>query len=241
MNTASAYLTVAGIGVDVIYKDIKNLHVGVYPPVGRVRVAAPLQLNDEQVRLALVQRLPWIKRQRAQLQSAERQTEREMVTGESHFAWGRRYRLEVTECATKAHVDVAGDRLVLSAPAGVSVGRRREVLDRWYREQLRGSIPGLIERWEPRMDVDVRRWTVRRMKTKWGSCNRESGHIWFNVELAKKNPEGLEYVVVHEMTHLLERGHGRRFVALMDGFLPDWRARRDELNGAPLVEEDWPV
>lgn len=241
MNTASAYLTVAGIGVDVIYKDIKNLHVGVYPPVGRVRVAAPLQLNDEQVRLALVQRLPWIKRQRAQLQSAERQTEREMVTGESHFAWGRRYRLEVTECATKAHVDVAGDRLVLSAPAGVSVGRRREVLDRWYREQLRGSIPGLIERWEPRMDVDVRRWTVRRMKTKWGSCNRESGHIWFNVELAKKNPEGLEYVVVHEMTHLLERGHGRRFVALMDGFLPDWRARRDELNGAPLAEEDWPV
>ena len=142
MNTASAYLTVAGIGVDVIYKDIKNLHVGVYPPVGRVRVAAPLQLNDEQVRLALVQRLPWIKRQRAQLQSAERQTEREMVTGESHFAWGRRYRLEVTECATKAHVDVAGDRLVhrpgcLGLRAQIPAPRRQRPVRRAPRRRAR--------------------------------------------------------------------------------------------------------
>lgn len=239
MSTASAYLTVAGIGVDVVYKDIKNLHIGVYPPVGRVRVAAPLRLDDEQVRLALVQRLPWIKRERRCLQDAERQSQREMVSGESHYLGGRRYRLKVVEHTGRARIEQDGDRLLLYVRSETPAARRRELLDRWYRERLREAIPDLIAKWEPRIDVKVSRWTIRRMKTKWGSCNRETGHIWFNLELAKKHPDSLEYIVVHEMTHLLERGHGERFIRLMDGFMPDWRARRDQLNNAPLAHEAW--
>ncbi len=240
MSTGSAYLTVRGISVDVVYKDIKNLHIGVYPPVGRVRVAAPKSLDEEHVRLAVVQRLPWIKRQRDQLQAVQRQSEREMITGESHYVWGGRYRLKVIERPGRAHLELDGDRLLLYMPPGTDVDRRRQLLDRWYRDQLRSAIPGLIAAWEPVLNVSVPQWTIRRMKTKWGSCNRKSGHIWFNVELAKKHPDCLEYIVVHEMTHHLERNHGQRFSTLMDGFLPDWRSRRDQLNLAPLAHEEWP-
>lgn len=241
MSTADAHLTVRGIDVDVIYKDIKNLHIGVYPPLGRVRVAAPHRLDNDAVRLALVQRLPWIKRQRERLQSADRQSQREMVTGESHYVWGGRYRLKVIERPGRAHVEIDGDRLLLYVAAGTATEKRRELLDRWYRERLREAIPDVIAKWEPTLDVTVPRWTIRRMKTKWGSCNRETGHIWLNVELAKKHPESLEYIVVHEMTHLLERGHGERFTKLMDSFMPDWRSRRDALNDAPLAHEEWPA
>lgn len=240
MSTASAFLTVSGISADVVYKDIKNLHIGVYPPAGRVRVAAPRRLNDEQVRLALVQHLPWIKRQRERLQDAERQSQREMVAGETHYAWGRPYRLEVAERTGRSHVELDGDRLVLYVSPGTSTERRRELLDCWYRARLREAIPEIVAKWESKVSA-VSHWSIRRMKTKWGSCNRETGHIWLNVELAKKHPDSLEYIVVHEMTHLLERGHGKRFVELMDGFMPDWRARRDQLNDDPLADEDWAV
>lgn len=239
MSTASAYLTVAGINVDVVYKDIKNLHIGVYPPVGRVRVAAPARLDDDQVRLALVKRLPWIKSQRDRLQGAERQSQREMVAGESHYVWGDRYRLKLVERGGHPHVELDGERLVLFLPEGTSPEQRREWLGRWYRARLREAVPSVIARWEPTIGVQVPRWTIRRMKTKWGSCNRKTGHIWFNLELAKKHPDSLEYIVVHEMTHLLEGGHGARFTKLMDGFLPDWPARRDQLNDAPLASEAW--
>ena len=233
MSTSSAYLTVSGIDVDVVYKSIKNLHIGVYPPMGRVRVAAPEVLDDEQVRLAVVNRLPWIKRQREQLQAAERQTRREMVTGESHYVWGSRLRLKMIERPGRAHIEIDGDRLLLYAPKGTGADNRRALIDRWYRDQLREAIPALISKWERSMRVNVPKWSIRRMKTKWGSCNRETGHIWFNVELAKKHPDCLEYLIVHE------RGHGERFTKLMDKNLPDWRARRDVLNESPLAHEVW--
>ncbi|MGW3371148.1 M48 family metallopeptidase [Streptomyces hydrogenans] len=223
----------------MVYKDIKNLHIGVYPPIGRVRVAAPQQLDDDQVRLAVIQRLPWIKRQQDQLRSAERQSVREMVSGESHYVWGVRRRLKVIERPGRPHVEIDGDRLLLYVPTGTSEERRRELLDQWCREQLRQAIPAVIERWEPKLGVSVPWWGIRRMKTKWGSCNRETRRLWFNSELAKKHPEFLEYVVVHEMVHYLERGHGQRFAQLMDSFLPDWRSRRDGLNAAPLSDELW--
>jgi predicted metal-dependent hydrolase len=239
MSTGSAYLTVLGIDVDVIYKDIKNLHIGVYPPFGRVRVAAPKRLDDDRVRLAVIQRLPWIKKQRKQLQEVERQSEREMVTGESHFVWGVRHRLKVIERTGRPHLEADGDRLLLYVAEGIDSDSRRKLLDHWFRQQLRAAIPDLITKWEPVLDVSVPRWSIRRMKTKWGSCNRETGHIWFNVELAKKHPDCLEYIVVHEMTHHLERNHGERFIKLMDGFMSDWRARRDQLNESPLGHEEW--
>ncbi|MBB0990285.1 M48 family metallopeptidase [Dietzia sp. SLG510A3-30A2] len=239
MSTANAYLTIRGIDIDVIYKDIKNLHIGVYPPLGRVRVAAPNRLDDDQVRLAVIQRLPWIKRQRDKLRSAERQSEREMVTGESHYVWGVRRRLKVVERPGRAHFEVDGERLVLYVPADTSAEKRRAYLDKWYRDQLSQAIPDLIAKWEQSLDVTVPKWTIRRMKTKWGSCNRETRHIWFNVELAKKHPDCLEYIVVHEMAHYFERNHGERFTSLMDRYLPDWRSRRDRLNGSPLSDEHW--
>ncbi|NUU33079.1 SprT family zinc-dependent metalloprotease [Arthrobacter sp. C9C5] len=239
MSTASAYLTVSGIDVDVIYKNIKNLHIAVYPPLGRVRVAAPERLDDETIRLAVVQRLPWIKKQREQLRNAVRQTEREMVTGESHYVWGKRYRLKVINEPGRIRFDVAGKRLTVHAPKDSTAGKRREAMDEWYRTALKHEIAELIAKWQPIVGRSVAKCTVRRMKTKWGSCNRESAHIWLNLELGKKHPNCLEYIVVHEMTHLLERNHNDHFTELMDTFLPDWRARRDELNTAPLRNEIW--
>lgn len=239
MSTASAYLTVRGLDIDIIRKDIKHLHVGVYPPAGRVRVAAPLGFDDEHIRLAVIQRLAWIRRQRKELQSAERQSVREMVTGESHYVWGRRKRLKVVERPGRAHVEVDGDRLTLYVGPEASAEQRRTYLERWYRDQLRSALPDLIGKWEQRLEVTVPRWTIRKMKTKWGSCNRETHGLWFNIELAKKHPDCLEYIVVHELTHYFDGNHGARFAALMDRNLPDWRSRRDELNGAPLAEEDW--
>ncbi len=239
MSTANAYLNVRGISVDVVYKDIKNLHIGVYPPKGRVRVAAPKRLDDDQVRLAVIRRMPWIKQQRQQLQQAVRESPREVVAGESHYVWGIRHRLKVIERPGRGHVEVDGDRLLLFVPPATDTAARMKLLEAWQRRQLRQAIPPLIDQWEPIIGKSVPHWSIRRMKTKWGSCNRESGHIWFNLELAKKHPHALEYIVVHEMVHLLERHHGERFMALMDGFLKDWRRRRDDLNAAPLASEDW--
>ncbi len=241
MNTGSAYLSVAGIDVDVNYKNIKNLHIGVYPPLGRVRVAAPLQLDDDSIRLAIIQRLPWIKRQRDRLQSAERQSEREMVTGESHYVWGVRRRLRVVERPGRGHVELDGDRLLLYVAPDADTEARRGLLEAWQRGELQRRIPELIARWEPIVGRQVSRWSIRRMKTKWGSCNRETGHVWFNLELVKKDPLALEYIVVHEIAHLVERNHGDRYVQLMNDSLPDWRARRDQLNAAPLAAETWPL
>ncbi|MET9178391.1 SprT family zinc-dependent metalloprotease [Kitasatospora aureofaciens] len=239
MSTASASLTIRGIDIDVVYKNIKNLHIGVYPPSGRVRVAAPHQLDDEQVRLAVIQRLPWIREKREQLRSAVRQSVREMATGESHYVWGARRRMKVVERPGRAHFELDGERLLLYVQAGTTAERRRELLDRWCREQLRHVIPDLIAKWEPILEVSVPRWNIKRMKTKWGSCNRETGQIWFNVELSKKHPSCLEYVIVHEMVHYLECNHGERFVELMDRFMPNWRIFRDRLDEAPLAEEEW--
>lgn len=228
-----------GFEVDVIRKDIKHLHVGVYPPAGRVRVAAPLSFDDDRVRLAVIQRLAWIRRQRKELQDATRQTVREMTTGESHYVWGVRKRLKIVERPGRAHVEIDGDRLVLYVAAGAPVEQRRIHLERWYRDQLRIALPDLISKWEGHLEIVVPKWTIRKMKTKWGSCNRETHDLSFNLELAKKHPDCLEYIVVHELTHYLDGKHGARFSALMDRNLPDWRSRRDQLNGSPLAEEDW--
>ena len=239
MSTANAYLTVRGINVDIVYKNIKNLHIGVYPPVGRVRVAAPERLDEEQIRLAVIHRLPWIKRQQRQLQGAARQSAREMVTGESHYVWGVRKRLKIVKRPGRPHVEIDGDRLLMYVADGTDLDARAALLADWHRKQLRVAIPPLIERWQSVIGRQVPRWSVRSMKTKWGSCNRETGHIWFNLELAKKHPACLEYIVVHEMAHLLERHHGERFTNLMDSFMFDWRSRRDQLNAAPLADENW--
>lgn len=239
MSSSSASLTVAGLGVDVVYKDIKNMHISVYPPEGRVRVAAPENTSEDTVRLAIVQRLPWIKRQREELQLAERQTKREMESGETHYVWGQRYRLDVSRTSGNHHVEIKGQALWVVTPEGSDADEKRATLDRWYRREVKAAIPPLLAKWQPIVGAKADKIVVRRMKTKWGTCIAGSKTIWLNPELAKKNPRCLEYIVVHELTHLHERTHNERFVAMMDEFLPDWRARRDELNESPLAPEEW--
>lgn len=240
MSTGSSWITIRGMKVEIVYKDIKNLHIAVYPPDGRVRVSAPMSFDDDRVRLAVIQRLSWINRERHKLTSAPRQSLREMITGESHYLWGRRYRLQVIERPGTAHFEPDGKDLRYYVPADTPAAKRREHLDQWYRQQLRIALPDLISAWEQALKIEVPKWSIRRMKTKWGSCNRETRHIWFNVELAKKHPDCLEYVLVHEMIHYFERHHNQRFTHLMDTHLPDWRSRRDQLNTAPLRNEMWP-
>ena len=240
MTTDTHWIDVSGLPVEVVHKDIKNLHLGVYPPDGRVRVAAPMAVSEDAVRLAVVRKLAWIRRQQAKFAAQQRQSAREMVSGESHFFLGRRYRLRVTEQKGPFSVKVSnGSYIDMRVRPGTGPDRRRLLLQEWYREQLRELIPPLIEKWEPVLDVRVASWGIKRMKTKWGSCNVTAKRIWLNLELAKKPVECLEYVVVHEMTHLLERHHNGRFISLMDDCLPQWRTYRDELNTAPLAHETW--
>lgn len=240
MATETRRITVSGIAVEVVRKDIKNLHLGVYPPNGRVRVAAPLVVSEEAVRLAVIDKLAWVRRQKARFAQQPRQSEREMVNGESHYFLGRRYRLRVHEQDGPARVALRGiASLDLFVRPGSSVEQREAVLLRWHREQLKALIPPLLEKWQPVLGVNVAAWGIKKMKTKWGSCNVDARRVWFNLELAKKSPQCLEYIVVHELVHLLERRHSERFTVLVDRALPDWRTRRVELNSAPLGHENW--
>ncbi|MFO7538850.1 MAG: SprT family zinc-dependent metalloprotease [Chloroflexota bacterium] len=232
--------TIAGIEVQVVRKDIKNVHLAVYPPNGRVRVAVPLHLNDDNVRLAVIGKLAWIKKQQAAFQAQPRQSQREMVTGESHYVWGRRYLLDIVERSGRHEVRIKNNRrLSLFVNPGTTRANRELALNEWYRAQLKQCLPDLLAKWEPIIGEQVAGWGVKKMKTKWGSCNIEARRLWLNLELAKKPPECLEFIVVHEMVHFLERPHNDTFRVYMDRFLPQWPLYRDMLNTAPLAHEDW--
>jgi len=234
------HIRVSGIDVEVVRKDIKNLHVGVYPPEGKVRVAAPLLLDDDAVRLAVISKLSWIRRQKAHFREQPRQSKREYVPRESHYFLGRRYLLNIIEHAGRPRVEIRrSNRMDLFVPKGTDASNREQLILNWYRKELKAMIPSLIEKWQAVIGVEVVEWGVKRMKTKWGSCSAESKRIWINLELAKKPVQCLEYIMVHEMVHLLERNHTERFIALMDKFMPSWRLLRDELNHTPLSHEKW--
>ncbi len=240
MSTDRQEIQIAGIAVEVVRKEIKHLHVGVYPPAGRVRVAAPLRLDDEAVRLAVVSRLGWIRRKQKGFAGQVRQSQRELVTGESHYFQGRRYLLAVKECDGASEVRLVGkSSMELRVPPGFDHAQRDAVLQRWYRRQLRALLPPLLAKWEPRIGKTVAAVRIKKMKTRWGSCNADAGRIWMNLELIKKPVACLEYVLVHELVHLYERHHNDRFLEWMDTLLPAWRVHRDELNRTPLAHEEW--
>jgi len=233
-------MLVRGIEVEVVRKDIKNLHVGVYPPDGRVRVATPMQFDDEAVRLAVVSRLAWIRKQRDSFARQVRQSKREMVTGESHYFLGRRYLLDVVESEEKPQVSLVNNTtMALHVSPGSGRDLREKVLLKWYRRQMREQLPTLVSKWEKELRVDVAEVRIKRMKTRWGTCTREARRVWLNLELIKKPLSCLEYILVHEMVHLHERHHNERFRELMDEALPNWRHLRDELNRAPLAHAEW--
>lgn len=224
----------------MIRKPIKNLHLSVHPPEGRVRVSAPQRLDDEAVRLAVASRLRWIRRHQKTFADQPRQSRREMVSGESHYFRGRRYRLRVLEHNGPNRVSVNGtSELTMMVRFGTVLEKRERILNDWYRRHMKALMPDMIAKWQPVIGVQVADWGVKKMKTRWGSCNVRDRRVWLNLELAKKTPQCLEYVLVHEMVHLLERHHNDRFKALMDQFMPQWQLYRDELNQTPLAYEKW--
>jgi predicted metal-dependent hydrolase len=232
-------LQLGEIEADVVQKDIKNVHLSVYPPTGRVHISAPERMSLDTIRVFAVSKLDWIRRQQAKLREQERETPREYLDRESHYVWGRRHLLSLVERDKAPAVMVQHGRLVLTVRPGAEVSTRESLISRWYREQVRAAIPHLISTWTPMVGVQPERIFVRQMKTMWGSCNQATGTIRLNTELAKKPRECLEYVVVHEMTHLIEPTHNERFVALMDAFMPQWQTIRERLNRLPVRHAEW--
>lgn len=233
-------ISISNIKIDVIRKNIKNIHLAVYPPTGRVRIAAPLNVNEDAIRLFAISKLGWIKRHQRKFEGQERIAPREYKQRESHYFQGRRYLLNIIEkdappkvaLRTKTYID-------LYIRPDSPIEKRNEIMTEWYRKELKKQIPPIIDKWEKIMKVVVADWQVKQMKTKWGSCNIEEKRIWINLELAKKPDRCLEYIIVHEMIHLLERHHNDRFLYYIDTYLPNWKQLKAELNKLPVSHADW--
>lgn len=233
-------LVVGDQTVDVVRKPIKHVHLAVYPPDGRVRISAPLRVGDDALRAIVAARLGWIRRQQGKFAGQERQAPRDYVSGESHYFLGRRYLLNVIDQPGPPRVVVRNARILdLIVRPGSDADTRGRVMQAWYRSQLKALVPPLLEKWSAALGVQPAAWGVKQMKTRWGTCNVRARRIWLNLELAKKASGCIEYVVVHELVHLHERLHNERFYALLTRALPDWRARRDELNRAPIGHPAW--
>lgn len=227
------------ISVDVAQKNIRNVHLSVYPPTGRVRISAPLQMSLDTIRAFAISKIDWIRNQRTKFMKQERETPREYLDGESHYLWGARYLLRITERDQAPAVALERGRITLTMRAGASEAAKEAVIAEWYREQVKATASELILKWQPIFAVRVERVLVQQMKTKWGSCNPRARNIRLNTELAKKPKECIEYIVMHEMVHLLEPNHSARFVALMDQFMPLWKTRRESLNDLPVRHAEW--
>ena len=234
-----AKIDLGDITLDVVKKDIKNVHLSVHPPTGRVRISAPLRMTLDTIRVFAVSKLEWIKKQQRRMRAQERETEREYLDRESHYVWGRRYLLEVIEADGTPGIELKHNRLIVRFRPRTRSQMKQAIVEEWYRNELKAAVIPLVDKWEPVIGVTVARIYVQHMKTKWGSCNTVRRNIRLNSELAKKPKEALEYVLVHELVHLRESSHGKRFVAFMDEFMPDWRQRRDMLNTWPVRHERW--
>ena len=229
-------LRLGEVSVDVVHKDIKNVHLSVYPPTGRVRIAAPRSMPLETIRLFAISRLGWIKRQQRKQRAQDREPPREYIERESHYLWGRRYLLKVLEDASRSFVALDHRHIELGVPAGADQSKRQATLDSWYREELRNAASDLVQKWEDRLGVEVERFFVQRMKTKWGGSSPTRQTIRLNLELAKKDIECLDYVILHELAHFRVPNHSDDFVALLDHHMPNWRHVRKHLNDLPLGE-----
>ena len=239
MNTKHNTIELGDIYLSVIHKDIKNVHLSVHPPQGRVTISAPLQMDLETIRLFSISKLGWIRKQQTKLRNQEREAPREFLNRESHYFNGKRYLLKVIEQDAVPRVELKHSKIELYVRPQTSKEKMKSILDKWYRLKLKETIPSLIEKWEKKIHVRVNEFGIKKMRTKWGTCNREAKRIWLNLELAKKPAECLEYIVVHEMVHLLERNHNDRFISLTNGLMPKWRFHKEGLNRIPLRHENW--
>ena len=228
------YLEVAGIPVEVIKKDIKNLHLAVLPPDGAVRVSAPLSLSDESIALFVRTRLGWIRKQKEKFEGQPRQTERRFVSGETLYVWGKQYFLQVEYSYKGNQLVLSGDKAVLTVRKESTPKQREAYVNEWYRVRLKKEIERLLPIWEDRTRLYCSSWQTKYMTTRWGTCNTKTGKIWLNLQLAKKPIECLEYVILHELTHLQYRNHGQDFISFMDAYMPYWRDIRKLLNDSTL-------
>ena len=234
MNTE--LIEIAGLSVELVRKPIKNLHIGVYPPAGRVRVAAPPAISKDAVRVAVVTRLGWIKKKQREFEGQARQSERLYVSGETHFVFGKPLRLVVmandtNRCAIRLD---ASYRLTMTVPAGSTIGQKAHWIAAWYRRQLRERAAPRVQKWSERLGLPEPHWGIKLMRTKWGSCNPDKALVWLNLELAKKPLAALDYVILHEMAHFLSPRHDPLFVSTLDRNMPGWRQIRADLNLLPL-------
>jgi predicted metal-dependent hydrolase len=232
-------IQIGDISIAVTRKDIKNVHLSVHPPKGRVTLSAPTETRLEVARAYAITRLSWIREQQEKLRNQARETPREFIERESHYLWGRRHLLTVIESDAKPSVTVDHKRITLSVRPGSDHVKRASVINEWHKSLLHELIPAFINKWEPKLGVQVTAYFLQRMKTKWGSCNHKAGHIRLNTELVKKPKDLIEYVVVHEMLHLAEPTHSDSLISLLTDHLPTWREARAELNELPLAAEAW--
>jgi predicted metal-dependent hydrolase len=240
MTTKPRKMYVSNLMIDTIRKDIKNMHLGVYPPYGRIRVAAPLKTSDETIRLFVISRMLWIRKQQLKFLEQERQTQREYVAGESHYFFGNRYRLNIIHADTQPRIEIRRKTHIdLYIRADTTTKKRQAIFETFYRSELRKLVPGLLAKWQKKVGVQVDEVKIRKMKTKWGTCNPNDGRIWLNLELAKKTPRCIDYVFVHELIHLVEKKHSERFMGLLKSALPNWQHIKDELNKQPLGYSTW--
>lgn len=224
-------ITVNKIPVEVEWKEIKNIHLTVYPPDARVHISAPMNMQKDSIRLYIITKLEWINKRIFMICDQTRQTEREYVSGENHYFKGIRYRLNVVYHQAPPTVSLSGTQFInLCVRDGSSSQKRAEILREWYRAELKTTLPPLIEKWEEILKINASHWEVKQMKTLWGSCNHKTKRLIFNLELIKKPTHCIEYIVAHEMTHLVERLHNSRFTAILDTHIPNWRMLKDELN-----------
>lgn len=239
MNTRKNTIELGDISLQVLRKNIKNVHLSVHPPQGRVTISAPLSMDLETIRLFGISKLGWIRKQQARMRNQKREAPREYITRESHYYLGKRYLLKVIESKQASRVVLRHDKIEFYVRPKMKRKQKEFLLQFWYRQQLRKIIEPRIEKLEKKLHVRVADVGIRTMKTKWGTCNTKAKRIWLNTELAKKPLESIEYVLVHEMVHLLERKHNKRFIAYMDQFLPKWKYLRDALNRSALGHAEW--
>lgn len=227
-------IRVANFDIDILYKEIKNVHLSVYPPTGRVTISAPAHMNNELLKVYAISRISWIRKQQKQLQSQEREPQKEYVNRETHYFKGKRYLLQIEQTTGKSYAEIRHKKLLCYTKPNKEKATKEKAIDTLYREYLNQTIPALIEKWKSILNVEVTEYGIKKMRTKWGTCNPIAKRIWINVELAKKPIHCLEYVVVHEMVHLLERKHNDKFVAHLNKHLPNWKQIKKELNELPV-------
>jgi predicted metal-dependent hydrolase len=240
MTTEPEHIHIANLTIDVVRKDIRRTHLSVYPPTGSVRMSAPRGTDYEVLRLFALEKLPWIRRQIRDFEDQARETPRDYVSGESHYYQGRRYLLNVIEQYGPHRVEIKNlKQLNMYVQPGTPLEGRARTMKEWYRKQLKAQVPALLSTWQEKAGVQARSWGIKHMRTRWGTCNIPGRRIWLNLELAKKPVPCLEYIIVHELVHLLERHHNDAFIAHIDRIMPRWRYNRDLLNSLPLAYTEW--